>query len=105
MCSVNDGFVIGANQYSWYVSYKRSYIVCTETTSGARFGGATTTQAGSTGIERPSISTVADTGPSDTSSCQPSLLANVYGVLLGKGVLETPRPPRKSRLPRSSVRS
>ncbi|CAM5297700.1 hypothetical protein SPURM210S_04120 [Streptomyces purpurascens] len=53
----------------------RSYMVRTDVSSGAKFGGATTTQAGSTGTERPSTRTVALTGPSEMSSCQPSLLA------------------------------
>src|SRR5688500_13704861 len=55
-------------------------------------------------MDRPSIVTVAVTGPSLVSSCQPSLLANVVGGDPSCDA-ETPRPPRNNSRPSSSVRS
>src|SRR5215470_11714263 len=72
---------------------------------GANFGAATMTQAPSAcrGAVLPLNLTEAVTGPSDTSSCQPSLLANVViGALDGED--ELPKPPSTSKRPFASVR-
>src|SRR6266487_5699793 len=67
-----------------------SYRVITCSIWGANFGGAQMTQAGEALIHAfvPLRSTEALTGPSETSSCQPSLSANVN--ISGSGIIGEP---------------
>src|SRR6267142_3568609 len=77
-----------------------SYKVMMLRSGGANFGGAQITQAGSAWMGRsiPFSLTIAVTGPSDTSSCHPSLFAQCI-ILAFLGEPDLPNPPKTSKRP------
>ena len=100
---MNDGrFGAGNRPALMAVSRIRSHMVRTDLRCGPKLGGATTTQAGTTSSGVPPSVTLAVTGPSATSSYQPSLLAKVMAQLLSQEA-ELPRPPSTISRPASSV--
>src|ERR1022692_4736449 len=78
----------------------RSYQVTTPYIPGAYRGTVTTTQAGTTALSWPCMRRVAETGPSETLSYQPSLSENTaMGAL--RGDPDFPGPPTTSNRPAS----
>src|SRR5262245_50307778 len=85
------------------------FITSYSDTSGVadapNFGGAMMTHDGSATIILSPMVMLADTGPSDVSSYQPSLFAKSLTGLFGITLPDFPRPPKTDNRPSASVLS
>src|SRR5216683_774605 len=93
-----------SHPFSTAFSNRVSYKVMMLSMGGANFGGAQITQEGAawTGDFAPFSVTFAVTGPSETSSCHPSLFAQCTSRAFF-GEFDVPNPPKTSRRPCLSV--
>src|SRR5437879_6092888 len=94
-----------SHPFTTALSNRVSYKVMMLSIGGANFGGAQITQEGAArrGEFAPFSATLAVTGPSEISSCHPSLFAQCT-IRAFFGEFDLPNPPKTSKRPCLSVR-